>query len=48
MPSPPVVRRAPLTRVTPRGWVTWAFWFLRLYIAMMLVVVIYAFVRGRL
>jgi hypothetical protein len=40
--------RAPLTRATPTGWVRWAFWFLRLYIALMLAAVVVGFLRGRL
>lgn len=44
----PVVRPRPLTRVQPSGWVTWAFWFLRAYIAVMLVMVVVGFLRGNL
>ncbi len=35
-----------LTRVLPRGLVRWAFWGLRLYIAVMLVLVGIGFSRG--
>lgn len=39
---------SPLTRARPQGWVRWAFWLLRGYIALMLVIVVIGFVRGTL
>ncbi|CAB1130179.1 protein of unknown function [Candidatus Hydrogenisulfobacillus filiaventi] len=36
----------PLTRAEVRGWVRWAFWGLRVYIAIMLVLVAVGFVHG--
>ncbi len=38
----------PLTRATPKGWVKWAFWFLRGYIVIMLAIVVIGFARGTL
>lgn len=40
--------RRPLARATPTRWVRVAFWFLRAYIVVMLVVVVVGFVRGSL
>ncbi len=41
-------RRGPLERAEARGWVAWAFWFLRVYVALMLIAVVVGFIRGRL
>lgn len=37
---------APLVTVKPRGWVALVFWGLRIYIAVMLVLVVIGFSRG--
>jgi hypothetical protein len=36
----------PLTRAPVRGWLRWAFWGLRVYIAVMLVLVVIGFIHG--
>lgn len=43
VPSPAL---PPLTRAKVRGWVSWVFWGLRVYIAAMLVLVAIGFSRG--
>lgn len=35
-----------LARISPTGFVRWAFWGLRLYIVVMLVLVVIGFIRG--
>ncbi len=40
--------KVPLTRAKIKGWVNWVFWGLRVYIAIMLILVIWGFVRGTL
>ncbi|AEJ39367.1 hypothetical protein TPY_1177 [Sulfobacillus acidophilus TPY] len=40
------LKPVPLTRAEVRGWIRWSFWGLRLYIAVMLVLVVIGFLRG--
>ena len=44
--EPPEESPVSLTRVTPSGFVRWAFWGLRIYIVAMLVLVAIGFSRG--